>query len=698
MGMSATSVVHLGFVGVIVAYLGWSYPAGVPALALQFGFAMASEVMHGYWPASQRWVVLREAFFLAGLAGAWLIGTPLYPLVAFALCGSLLLLVRHRALRYLPALAAADLVWYGLSGTLLQPAPHSAAAAAMVLVPLALGALAADAWLAANSGARRTSAALGSGGQNSSGQNSGGPNSSGPSGRFAAGSADRRLRHWPSWLWLVRPVLLCAVIGLLGGLPASRRNLADLPVQPLRMPNPLVAAKAHSGSANSGLATVIRIGDTLRIDRDQRISARLEWTGPAPRLGRMVYLRAITLPEVIIEGPFLLWRSAEDGFLPTTAPIPPRTATGLLLRRPGGGDVVLRPDGALGVGLDRLRRDRDGNWYQAGLGLATTTYRVSLESLAESVSGMATAGEAELCGRLPNALNELPWSRVERSEWASMTPEDAARDIVQLIQERCHYELDSLPEPDGSPAGALLTFLLSDDPDDRRGHCQYFSTAAVVLLRRAGHPARTVVGFASEEFDTKGVTFRGLHAHAWLELIDSRGRWQRVDATPSAGYLQRLAGIDPARGEASPEVAADQAAAEAEAAATGGSVEPLPGVRLPRTWFYSIVSVGIGGMAVVAVVRWWRRRPNAETRRRQQLAQADATLFACARELGVKVRASTTLSEVANALSRRTGIDLSGHLREHLAARYGSGPAPRQWPVAELRQSRDSSTPAVNRH
>ena len=102
MRLSSTSVAHLGFISLITVYLTWSYPAAGLALALQLALAVMSEMVHGAWRDSERLVVLREAFFLSGLAGAWLICAPLYPLVGFALCASLLLLVRHRALRFLP--------------------------------------------------------------------------------------------------------------------------------------------------------------------------------------------------------------------------------------------------------------------------------------------------------------------------------------------------------------------------------------------------------------------------------------------------------------------------------------------------------------------------------------------------------------------------------------------------------------------
>ena len=670
MRLTPTATAHLVFISLIALYLGGSYPGAAAALGVQVVLAILAEIIHATWRGDVRWPIVHEIFFLAGLAVAWALRAPLYPLVGYALCASLLLLVRHRALRFIPALCAVDLVWCGVGGTSLltaplSTAPHSAMTAAVALVPLAIAALATDAWLEAVSGSR-----------------------------LIHRHPQRHFRRHvfalrrPSWLWLWWPVLLCTVLALVIGLPISRRAPEDMPVQLLRVPNPLVSARQHSG-----LSTVIRIGDQVHIDRDQQICARLEWTGSAPKTPAMVYLRAITMPEVLVEGPFLLWHAAEDGFLPMTAPMPARTASGWLLRRPGGGDAVLRPDGASGVGLEHLRRDRDGNWYQAGLGRQTTTYRVSLESLTESITGAATTGEIEVCRRLPRSLEQLPWNRVERSAWAAMTPEDAARDIITVIHQRCRYELDALPEPDSTPGGALLTFLLSNDADERRGHCQYFSTAAVILLRRAGHPARTVVGFASEEVDAKGVTFRGLHAHAWLELVDSRGRWQRLDATPSSGYLQRVAGVDTSLGERAPEViSAHQASDSAAAEAAAEPVLLLADLSVPAPWLIpsGFIISGIG--IFYAGMRWWRRRPSATQRRRQALTEANATLFICARELGIAVRPSSTLAEISAALTRRTGIDLSGHLREHQVARYDHGPAPRPWPLAALRANGGSST------
>ncbi len=71
----------------------------------------------------------------------------------------------------------------------------------------------------------------------------------------------------------------------------------------------------------------------------------------------------------------------------------------------------------------------------------------------------------------------------------------------------------------------------------RRGHCEYFATATVLLLRAAGIPSRYAVGYVVENYSTleRAYIARARHAHAWaLAWID--GEWQIIDSTPSAWF------------------------------------------------------------------------------------------------------------------------------------------------------------------
>ncbi len=80
----------------------------------------------------------------------------------------------------------------------------------------------------------------------------------------------------------------------------------------------------------------------------------------------------------------------------------------------------------------------------------------------------------------------------------------------------------------------------------RRGHCEYFATAAVMLLREAGIPARYAVGYVVENYSELENAYiaRARHAHAWaLAWVD--GTWITVDATPAVWY-----GLENARASA----------------------------------------------------------------------------------------------------------------------------------------------------
>ena len=68
----------------------------------------------------------------------------------------------------------------------------------------------------------------------------------------------------------------------------------------------------------------------------------------------------------------------------------------------------------------------------------------------------------------------------------------------------------------------------------KAGHCEFFATTSVLLLRQMGIPARYVTGYAVQEYNPLLDMFvvRRRHAHAWaIAYVD--GRWQTVDTTPS---------------------------------------------------------------------------------------------------------------------------------------------------------------------
>ena len=95
---------------------------------------------------------------------------------------------------------------------------------------------------------------------------------------------------------------------------------------------------------------------------------------------------------------------------------------------------------------------------------------------------------------------------------------------------------------------------------DKKGHCQYFASAMVMMLRSQGIPARIVVGYHTDEYNELGRHYvaRQLHAHSWVEALidrdelnvnrniygqpDSEQYWLRLDPTPAGGRIRESTG------------------------------------------------------------------------------------------------------------------------------------------------------------
>jgi hypothetical protein len=105
------------------------------------------------------------------------------------------------------------------------------------------------------------------------------------------------------------------------------------------------------------------------------------------------------------------------------------------------------------------------------------------------------------------------------------------REVTRFFQDDFEYSLwqgrwfgrDDNPTP-------LARFLIQD----RRGHCEYFATATVLMLRQLDIPARYAVGWAVDETSGNGYVVRERHAHAWCLYYDvNDDQWHDLDTTPA---------------------------------------------------------------------------------------------------------------------------------------------------------------------
>ncbi|MDQ6619424.1 MAG: DUF3488 and DUF4129 domain-containing transglutaminase family protein [Pseudomonadota bacterium] len=102
---------------------------------------------------------------------------------------------------------------------------------------------------------------------------------------------------------------------------------------------------------------------------------------------------------------------------------------------------------------------------------------------------------------------------------------DFARAVLAWFGTQPFYYTLSPPR---LPSNVTDRFLF----DTRRGFCEHYASAFVVLLRSAGIPARVVTGYQGGEVNPNGgyLIVRQSDAHAWAEaLID--GQWRRFDPT-----------------------------------------------------------------------------------------------------------------------------------------------------------------------
>jgi len=99
---------------------------------------------------------------------------------------------------------------------------------------------------------------------------------------------------------------------------------------------------------------------------------------------------------------------------------------------------------------------------------------------------------------------------------------------------------------------------LGADPVDeflfgtRRGFCEHYAAAFVVLMRSAGIPARVVTGYQGGEYNPLGEYWliRQSDAHAWAEVWLPDSGWQRVDPTAAVAPERIERSLDPADGPA----------------------------------------------------------------------------------------------------------------------------------------------------
>jgi hypothetical protein len=357
-------------------------------------------------------------------------------------------------------------------------------------------------------------------------------------------------------------------------------------------------------TARGGLSLTSRLGDVEELALSHEVVMRA-WTD-APR-----YLRARTYAR--FDG--RSWTTspmmpserlrAEDRVPPDVAAwfdaVPGRTWAGPAVRDQGSvlRTRILHDLSTPGVlpapaGVRYVRLGEVPAWVDAAGVLTLHAGRPSLYALAHGRDAVAVdpPGPDDLW--LPPATD--PRLRGLAARLGVGSPADRVARTIEHLSTTCSYSLEvgAFRGPD-----PVAEFVF----EKRRGYCEYFASAAALLLRLQGVPARYVVGFAVTPGNLEGDRYvvRESDAHAWAEAYVAGRGWVEVEATPAAqfeaarrrdrgGLLEKLAG----------------AWAEFKALFKQGDLL----IALSAYW----KPVGVALAAAALVIGWRRRCPKARPR------------------------------------------------------------------------------------
>lgn len=297
-------------------------------------------------------------------------------------------------------------------------------------------------------------------------------------------------------------------------------------------------ARASTSGPMIGFGAGVSLGEFGgRLSSNPEIVFRVEFPGGAPPNADGLHWKGRTYDR--FDG--VRWTRTPG--LPT-APAPPPLAAGWdaqslryrIFGGPPGVDVLFGPHPVLAMearSAMRIRQDAAGDLRFRGSD--SPSYEgISLVG-APSAERLRMAPDGE-DGLVPRHYLQLPVVSSRLHALAdSLTRGGATRyervvAVERWLHEEFRYTLDL---PASRSEASLEHFLFQR----RAGHCEYFSTAMVVLLRAAGIPARNVTGFLGGEWSPSGgyLAVTQNQAHSWVEAWFPGLGWVPFDPTPPGG-------------------------------------------------------------------------------------------------------------------------------------------------------------------
>jgi hypothetical protein len=157
-------------------------------------------------------------------------------------------------------------------------------------------------------------------------------------------------------------------------------------------------------------------------------------------------------------------------------------------------------------------------------------YEITLrtETQPGPLSSVIGADERRRCVELPEEIDSNVRALATRIQGDAADTPAKLEAVRRYLWANHQYSLLT----DAAAGIRIANFLL----EKKSGHCQYFASAAVMLLRCMKVPARYVTGFYVHESPEDDVAIVRLRdAHAWVEVWTEDAGWVTFDPTPPGG-------------------------------------------------------------------------------------------------------------------------------------------------------------------
>jgi protein-glutamine gamma-glutamyltransferase len=183
-----------------------------------------------------------------------------------------------------------------------------------------------------------------------------------------------------------------------------------------------------------------------------------------------------------------------------------------------------------------LQKDSYGGVLSNRNTFERTTYKVQSDQWVPGIDALKNdnaiypAEEVRTYLQIPDKFDERIGALASQVTKDKTNRYDKAKAIELYLETQFGYTL----EQKAGGEEPLADFLFNV----REGHCEYFATAMVMMLRTQGIAARVVNGFQRGEYNETVDMFvvKQKNAHSWVEVYFPRDKvWVTFDPTPSAG-------------------------------------------------------------------------------------------------------------------------------------------------------------------